>query len=89
MAQYLYNGADDPVICFWKYVDLKMFLSFSSLLYPVANITMSVTSGVVSPSITNPFLQKVKLLDFIKLRPPPWTLSWKLRGKTVNMHEEI
>ena len=60
---------------FLKKVEVKMLLSFSSLLYPVAKMTMSVSSTAASPSRTNPFLQKLKLCAFFRMRLPSLTLS--------------
>ena len=60
---------------FLKKEDVKMLVIFSSLLYPVAKMTMSVSSTESSPSRTNPFLQKLKLCDFFRMRLPSLTLS--------------
>lgn len=60
---------------FWKVVDLKMVLSFSLPLYPVARMTTSASTGrVASPSMTRPCSEKVKELDFLNTMLPSSTL---------------
>lgn len=80
---------------FWKNTEEKIFLSFSSVLYPVANMIISVvrrceaSSFLSSWSTSSPFLQKLNFVDFLRTKLPSFTWSKKLGGVTGVLHEYI